>query len=315
MLEYFIGVDGGGTKTDAIATDLDGKTLATANTGPTSLTATNLGMASFNLLEAIRQLTAELPADAHCKAVSIGLAGLDTEAEKTNASKIFGEALTRFPHDTLIVVNDIQPVLAAGTTNPDAIALISGTGSQCFGYTADGKTARTSGMDFLLTDQGSGYEIGRSVLRAAALSFDGRIEKSVLETLVLQHFEVTTYEELKAKIYAPLLSKAEVAELSKECVKAYESGDLQAKTILMEVVDDLELMVQAVVRRLELTQKPVEMVCSGSIVKLPMIFEPLKQRLSLQYPQLSISFLARPPAYGSVLIAQRELKKQGTHVV
>lgn len=308
MTEYLIGIDGGGTKTAGVCTDLSGNVLTKSTTGPTSLTATSLGMASMNLVETFRQLTTELPVDRVFPKVVIGIAGLDTSEEKQHAEHVFHEVLTEYQIESLIIVNDIQLVLAAQTKKDNAVALIAGTGSQCFGRRADGSTARTSGMDYLLADQGSGYEIGRLTLRAATCSYDGRIDPSMLEEMVLKHFEVHTFDELKSKVYLPVLNKAQVAELAKVCVEAYQQGDHAAATIMEQVVNDLLEMAEAVIRRLALEQEPTDLVCSGSIAKLPAVFDQLKSQLCIKYANLEVHTLELEPAYGAIRLAMKELQ-------
>jgi N-acetylglucosamine kinase-like BadF-type ATPase len=309
MTEYLIGVDGGGTKTDGLCADTAGHVLTRATTGPTSLTATTLGMASMNLVETFRQLTTELIGEIYFPKVVIGIAGLDTPDEKQRAEDVFREALSGYRIGSLTIVNDIQLVLAAGAKCDNCIALIAGTGSQCFGRTADSRTARTSGMDFLLADQGSGYEIGRMVLRAATCSYDGRTQRSLLEELTLKHFEVTEFDELKSKVYFPVLNKAQVAELAKVCVEAYQLHDPVAQEIMQQVTKDLIKMADAVIRRLQLTKETTDLLCSGSIARLPFIFEQIKTTLIARYPALNVTVLDQEPAYGAIQMAYKEFQE------
>ena len=305
MTEYLIGIDGGGSKTDGLCADTSGHVLTRATTGPTSLTATTLGMASMNLVETLRQLTTELIGEMYFPKVVIGIAGLDTPDEKQRAEDVFREALSGYRIGTLTIVNDIQLVLAAGAKCENCIALIAGTGSQCFGRTADARTARTSGMDFLLADQGSGYEIGRMVLRAATCSYDGRTQRTLLEELTMKHFEVSDFDGLKSKVYFPMLNKAQVAEMAKVCVEAYQLHDPVAEEILQQITEDLIVMADAVVRRLQLTNETTDLLCSGSIARLPFVFEQIKSTLEARYPNLNITVLNQEPAYGAVRIAYK----------
>ena len=55
MEQYILGIDGGGTKTDVICADLNGATVGHGSSGPTNITTTSIGAASFNLIEAVRQ--------------------------------------------------------------------------------------------------------------------------------------------------------------------------------------------------------------------------------------------------------------------
>lgn len=308
MTEYLIGIDGGGSKTDGLCADLSGHVLTRATTGPTSLTATSLGLASMNLVETLRQLTTGLNGEPYFSKVVVGIAGLDTPEEKQRAEDVFRDVLQGYKIGTLTIVNDIQLVLAAGSTQQNVVALISGTGSQCYGRRADGVSARTSGMDFLLSDQGSGYEIGRMTLRAAVCSYDGRMPQTVLEHMVLRHFEADDFNDLKAKVYFPMLNKAQVAELAKVCVEAHRQGDVVATQILESMVADLIQMADSVIRRLELATEPVDFICSGSIAKLPFIFDQVKPALLAKYPQLKISAMEEEPVYGAIKLALQELQ-------
>ncbi len=308
MTEYLIGIDGGGSKTDGLCADTSGHVLTRATTGPTSLTATSLGLASMNLVETLRQLTTGLTGDFYFPKVVVGVAGLDTPEEKQRAEDVFRDVLQHYKIGSLTIINDIHLVMAFGQPNQNIVALISGTGSQCFGKRADGRSARTSGMDFLLTDQGSGYEIGRMALRAAVCSFDGRSTPSVLEQMVLKHFEADDFNDLKSKIYFPILNKAQIAELAKVCVEAHQQGDKVATEILETMVTDLVMMAEAVMRRLELKSEPVELICSGSIAKLPFIFERVSAKLTTEFPQAKMRILEEEPVYGAITIALNELK-------
>jgi N-acetylglucosamine kinase-like BadF-type ATPase len=308
MTEYIIGIDGGGTKTDGLCSDTSGHVLTRATTGPTSLTATSLGMASLNLVETFRQLTAQLTGETYFPKVVIGVAGLDTPEEKQRAEDVFRDVLTAYHIGSLTIVNDIQLVLAAGAKAPNVVALIAGTGSQCFGKTADGRAARTAGMDFLLADQGSGYEIGRMVLRAATASYDGRAAYSVLEELVLKHFEVNDFNDLKSKVYFPVLNKGQVAELAKICIDGFEQGDATAEQILNQAINDLVVMAETVFRRLELKDADADLICSGSIARLPYVHKIVKERFAASYPKAVVQMLEEEPAYGAIKIAMQELK-------
>jgi len=308
MTEYLIGIDGGGSKTDGLCSDPAGHVLTRATTGPTSLTATSLGLASMNLVETFRQLTMELTGELYFPKVVIGIAGLDTPEEKQRAEDVFRDVLQGYRIGSLSIVNDIHLVLAASQATDNIIALISGTGSQCYGKRADGRAARTSGMDFLLADQGSGYEIGRQVLRAAVSSFDGRTIPSSLEQMVLKHFQADDFDDLKSKVYFPILNKAQVAELARTCMEAHQQGDRIATEILESVANDLVVMAEAVIRRLELKTEPTQMVCSGSIAKLPFVFEKVKAALIPKYPQLTLRVMQEEPVYGAIQLALKELK-------
>ncbi|MFZ1721034.1 MAG: BadF/BadG/BcrA/BcrD ATPase family protein [Microgenomates group bacterium] len=307
-MEYVIAIDGGGTKTDVICADVDGNIVGTGLAGPTNLTSTSIGAAGFNLIEGIRQATESIPQVLHFKSFVMGLAGLDTVHESQKAVEAFKVALNQFTFEHFQLENDSLIALANGTSAENALVLISGTGSICLAKNSAGQTARVSGMDYLLTDQGSGYAIGRQVLRHAVLSYDQRGQKTILEQLVCEQFEIQSIEEIKSKIYNPLISKSEVADLTKICEQAAELGDTVALQIYEHAVADLALQVLTVIKRLSLESVQVEGVFSGSVNHLARVREPLQLLLRQSAPNLKCIYPETPPVHGALSIALRTAK-------
>ncbi len=306
MVEYFLAVDGGGTKTHVLCADPSGTVLGEGMSGPTSLAATSVGAASFNLLEAVRQATQTLPEPKQCKALVMGLAGLDTDAEALQANTVFKQSLAHLNIQNWSLVNDSLIALESGTSNPDAVVLISGTGSNCFGRNSQGQTAKAGGMDYLLTDQGSGYAIGRAVLRESVKSFDGRGRKTELEQYVCEHFHIASIAELKNKVSNPALTKTEVAELAQQCLRALDQGDAVAAAIFDHVVSDLSTMINAVLKRLSLLDKPVDVVLAGSITKISVVKEKLVSACLILNPQIKMVFPTKAPVHGALDLVLRQ---------
>lgn len=306
MTNLFLGIDGGGTKTDVICTDQQGAVIGNGSSGPTNLTSTSVGAASFNLKEAIRQALEHAPAEHQIQSVVMGLAGLDTEQEFEIAHKTFLEIVKLFGGQRLTLMNDSMIALANGSDNPNVVILISGTGSICYGRNANGETARVGGMDFLLTDQGSGYDIGRHVLREAVKSYDGRRTKTILEQLVCEHFSIQSIEHLKNEVYNPPLSKIEVAELAQLCSRAYEAHDQAAIDIFHWSEVELALLASTLLKKLHLETEPTDLILSGAVLSISHVREQLEMHLREQFPNLKIVFPEKPPMYGALKLALKE---------
>ena len=302
-MKYVLGIDGGGTKTQVWCVDESGKVVGEGLSGPTSLSVTSPGAASFNLREAIRQATEPLGQAPELSRAVMGLAGMDTQAEHQVAHQVFTQTLDTYQIKEFILRNDTEIALASGTAAENAVVLIAGTGSNCFGRNQLSQTARTGGLDWLLTDQGSGYAIGRGVLRRAVKSFDGRAPKTILEELVCQHFTIGSINELKAKVTNPPLNKTEIAALAELCVKAFLQGDSVAEHILDDAIDELILMVSTVLDSLQLQDAATDCVLAGSITKIAYVQQHLRERLRIAYPRLEIIVPEQPPVYGAVQMA------------
>lgn len=300
---YILAVDGGGTKTTVWIANKDGEVLGEATTGPMSLAATSPAQAVINFLTAVGEAGKNLK-DVSFSKVVVGLAGVDTKEEVSHATELFSAALEKqysFKH--FKVVNDIVIALASGTESQDAVCLISGTGSNCFGRNANGKTAKTGGMDFLLSDQGSGFEIGQQVLRAAVKSYDGRSAKTLIEKLVCKKFSIHSIEELKNKVYHPVLNKTELGQLSEICFEAKDQNDTIANEIIKKAIEDLMEMVVTVLKRLELTMTPTDIVLIGGIARDPFVRSQLDVRLKANYALVNLVVPEHPPVYGALQLA------------
>jgi N-acetylglucosamine kinase-like BadF-type ATPase len=306
-MKYVLAVDGGGSKTHVICADETGAIIGEGVSGPTSLTATTVGAASFNLKEAVRQATETLPPETSFANLTIGLAGLDTPPEEVQARSVFTQVMSDRKIDHFILVNDTVIALENGTDDANALVVIAGTGSNCFGRNAQGMTAQAGGLDYILSDQGSGYNIGRAVLRKAVKSFDGRGPKTELEQFVCEHFHINSIAELKPKVHNPLLTKTEVAELAQQCLRAFDQGDQIAKGIFDHNIDELILMATAVLEKLELKETPSTCVLAGSITKIAYVQTQFSDHLKKAFPQVQVVVPTTPPVHGAVKLALKAL--------
>lgn len=302
---YYLAVDGGGTKTKVLCAGENGEVVGEGLSGPTSLAVSNVGAASFSLREAIRQATLNLPPGFRVKKLVMGLAGVDTPGETEKAEQAFKPVFDDFGVESHELMNDVMIALRTATDSNDAVALISGTGSNCFGLNSQGQTAKTGGLDFLLTDQGSGYEIGMHVLKVAAKSYDGRIAKSILEQMVNSYFQVASVPEMKDHIYNPILSKMQIAALATLAFDAAEAGDSAAQAIIDQAIVDLCLMAEVVIKDLALTDKPADLVLAGKIMHQAYINQRVAQKLLALSPQLNVLLPDKEPVYGALKIAMR----------
>jgi N-acetylglucosamine kinase-like BadF-type ATPase len=305
-MSYYLAIDGGGTKTQVICADENGEVVGEGLSGPTSLTVSNLGAASFALREAIRQATQNLPPSFTVNKLVMGLAGIDTDNEKEKAESMFKQVLSDFQVTEFLFINDIHIALRAASDKSDALAIISGTGSNCYGINSQGETHKTGGLDYVISDQGSGYAIGLAVLQMAAKSYDGRIEHSLLEEKVNAYFQTTTIPEIKHSVYNPVLSKMQIAALAKLAFEALESGDQTAQQIVDTAGDELILMAKIVIERLGLQNHSADCVFSGKVLLNPYTKNYVSEKLLALFPTIQIVIPDKEPVYGALKIALQQ---------
>lgn len=93
--------------------------------------------------------------------------GIDSPSDEHDCRSSFEEM--GFPHERLLVLNDCEVFLHL--TETPSLVVISGTGSVCFGRDTKGNIYRTGGWNHILSDEGSAFDLGLKVLRAAADEF------------------------------------------------------------------------------------------------------------------------------------------------
>jgi len=200
------------------------------------------------------------------------------------------------------VVNDSELILAGGTPEGLGVALISGAGSVCMGRGANGRTARVGGWGPLLGDEGSGYQMALSALRAATQTADGRAESKALLEAVLRHWSLPDARALIRHIYAPAVTQADIAGLSAVVLELAASGDPAASAIADDSARELARQVDAVVRKLGLTRPALAL--SGALLRGAM----RQLVLSSIDSEMGASTYVADPCQGAVALARRLLK-------
>src|SRR5438046_5923939 len=75
------------------------------------------------------------------------------------------------------------------------VVVIAGTGSIAYGRNAAGQTRRAGGWGFAISDEGSGYWIGRAAVGAAIHTLDEKGKSPLLDT-ILKKWKLESLDEL-----------------------------------------------------------------------------------------------------------------------
>jgi N-acetylglucosamine kinase-like BadF-type ATPase len=252
-----VGVDGGGTKTLAQATEVDGGWQGRGMAGPSNPYAVGFEAACTEITAAI----SEALNGSELAALCLGLSGA---GRPEDVEQFTVWARGRFPSVPLKVVNDAEILLAAGASTGPALALVCGTGSILFGRAADGRLIRAGGWGYLFGDEGSGFAIGVSALRVVMQAFDGRGAPTLLTELILAQRGVESPPGLVPSIYGAESPRTEIAGLAELVEQAAVRGDALALSILNEAAFELAESVRAVYR--SLGSVPLPLILSGGVI-------------------------------------------------
>jgi N-acetylglucosamine kinase-like BadF-type ATPase len=167
--------------------------------------------------------------------------------------------------DAVEVVDDGEPLIAAGLPDGWGIVLICGTGSAAFGRSQFGESTRAGGWGYLFSDEGSGFAIGQAALRAMTQEYDRRAEPSPLMRALEEAWSIHTPREIVDRVYRAAEPRQQIADAARIVCAAAESGDAPARQILQSAADDLAKLVRTVAEQLELTHASIPLALSGGV--------------------------------------------------
>src|SRR5690606_36524088 len=169
-MAYYVGIDGGGTRTTLAVADAEGRELI-RRTGPAGLVDPRRPAATAELLVGlIRETAAAAGQEGPATGLCAGLAGVGNVTER---ELVQGSLLRSGVAEQVLVVSDGETALHGALGGGPGILLIAGTGSVAYGRSEDGRVARCGGWGMIVGDEGAGYRVGQEGLRAALLSADG----------------------------------------------------------------------------------------------------------------------------------------------
>lgn len=97
--------------------------------------------------------------------LTLGATGLWSPAHLTQARRLLAGRARK-----IRVLSDLELARAAAFSGGPGVILVCGTGSAAFGMEASGRRERAGGLGALLGDEGSGFWLGRALLRHEVLS-------------------------------------------------------------------------------------------------------------------------------------------------
>ncbi|MBQ8682916.1 MAG: ATPase [Clostridia bacterium] len=280
-MAWYIGIDGGGTKTAFALGREDGMAVyRLQRTGCSYQRIGPLAVASL-IREGVDALLEQAGVDAtQVAGCCIGLPCYG-ESRKMDAymEQTLAECLAPMP---LRLVNDSVVGWAGSLECGEGIHLVAGTGSIAFGHGCDGTSLRSGGWCEFFGDEGSCYWIGRAAMGLFSKQADGRMPKGPLYHLVCANYEIDNPFEMMEIILANIAPHRErVAAFQLFAEKAALAGDTAVVKLYQQAADELVLLVQALREQLTWSTNVVTVSYYGGLFRAgELILAPLRQRLA-----------------------------------
>ncbi len=272
-MRTFIGIDGGGTKTDLALVDEHGVLLARLHGETCNQSVVGFDSAVGVLSALIDRAMAEANLDLPVSAGWIGMAGADRPDDRSRFAR---ELRSRC--DNLRITNDAELVLS-GTPQGTGIALIAGTGSIAFARNERGTSGRSGGWGHILGDEGSAYMVAVEGLRAVAAEADGRGPVTRLTADLLTWWRADRAELLIPRVYDPAVKKADIAASAPVVVAAAEAGDQVGTAILKRAGEELAMLIACLLDRVPFDTRPVVAGTGGLLLHTTLVRDRVSELL------------------------------------
>jgi N-acetylglucosamine kinase-like BadF-type ATPase len=308
-MSYFLGIDGGGTRTIAWLADETGTVLGRATAGPSNPLKVGFASAQHELLRAARAAVRTRrgtpwrgPTARHGKvlldAICVGLAGVDRAQVHAPLLAWLRKAIPARRH---LLTVDAAIALRAALGREPGIVVIAGTGSIAYGQDERGRILRAGGWGIPFDDLGSGYDLGRKAVAAALQDYDGRgprtwLTRRICRALALQNI---------TQVVMKPLTQDQIAALARLVVEAARHGDMAARILCWQAGMDLADLASTLIRQFGWRKRRFRIFCAGGVFKSSAtIRAAFRSPLRSAAPRAEVHLLRREPVEGALALAR-----------
>jgi N-acetylglucosamine kinase-like BadF-type ATPase len=301
----YLGVDGGGTKTEFVCIDDAGEVVARAVTGTTYHLEIGVDEVERRLDEGIGAVCALLGiAPAEFDQVFFGLPAYGEDgAVDPGLHAACGRLLG---HSRYTCDNDMVCGWAGSLACEDGINIVAGTGSIGYGERR-GLTARVGGWGEVFGDEGSAHWIAIQGLALFARMSDGRAPKGPLHAHVTEAFGLRSDLELCERVMGGSgMPRGQIAGLANLVSTAAAAGDAQAHAILTAAAGELFALASSLRTRLGFPDDAATPISwsGGVLLRQPIVRDAFVALLDRAGGFVSVE-PRHSPAYGAALYAQK----------
>ena len=288
-MRYFIAIDSGGTKTDAVLFDETGHVIRRTLTHGCNSMDIGLENTKSHLLSVVKDLIDYIPDHEKLTALYSGVAATDYYNGE------MGKYVQSFYPDLHMRFEDDAVNLISGTVGHiNACAIVCGTGSSLYAR-IDGRIIHLGGWGYLIDTGGSGYALGRDALYESFRYCDGRGPKTLMYDYIKEQMGMAPEDNIPG-IYTG--GRPYIASLANVVFKARKEGDPIAERVFQKNVYSLAELTFAAEKWFG---GPYKCVLGGGIFSaFPEYAEELKKQCS---PLAELIRASVPPILGGVIEA------------
>lgn len=298
---YTLGIDGGGTKTDAVILDEQGNIVGTGIGGGSNANFTPRRSAAAAFRRAIK-----------CALKEAGISGDRIAAAActfgTVAREVFEQlGITAEPHQ----LSECRVAFErAGIEEVRGVAVVAGTGSSCVGVKPDGTIIAAGGWGPIFGDEGSAYDIGLRGIKQSILAQEGRASDTLLVREMRDYFGQDKPRKAIRKLFDIKVNQPEIAGFAVRVSAAANAGDKTSLEIIESSGESLGELAAFVARKLFSEEDSFPFVLAGGVFNIGnLVIDPIRAVLRPQFPNSKLVVAKMRPGEAIARLAAREVPK------
>jgi len=300
---FFLGVDGGGTKTKFV---LINKKLEVCSIIETT-TAHIFQVGKQGIVKILKKGVNEIINEANIKKedikyVVLGMPGY-TEL-KNNDIEIEQAVKEIFNFTKYYICNDAEIGWAGSLACQPGISIVAGTGSIGFAIDSERNKFRTGGWGNFIGDEGSAHWISKKALEIYSKQKDSRLPPSILLDIIEKEYNVKQEYEMINIIHNKYkLDRRQIAKLSVIVFKAAKEGCPYSRDIFNEAAYELYLHVEALIKKTNF-KEPILLSYAGGVFKSgELIIKPFKELINGLKMPINLIEPKMEPSFGAAFYA------------
>ncbi len=295
-MKYYLGIDGGGTRTTAAVSDEKGNVIFKAVGKSINFYSVGIEKARENLRNVVEDISKNMGAT-EFESVFIGCSALDNEADEDIITALCNGIINA---KKIGMNSDVFVALASSGEDKCRVVAICGTGSIVTGIDENGNVKTKGGWGHIFGDEGSAYSIAVNALKASAILYDeGKITPLVKKAE--EFFGVEDFRDVIEVIYSPETTKDVLALFSAKVGEIAEE-DFVAKTIIINEAHFFSKTVLALLN--EMRYCSLLSLYGGVFQNNELFRNSFIEDIQEFHSDLKIEMLTLPPEEGALKIAR-----------
>lgn len=290
---YYLGIDGGGTRTTAVVTDEKGNTI-TKKTGRTiNFYSVGNETARNNLSDLMNEITAETGIKLF-ESAFIGCSALDCEADEETTDMLCKGVINA---ENIKMHSDVYIALKSVKGAKFPCVAICGTGSIAASEDNDGSIHVSGGWGHILGDEGSAYSIAVNALKSCCQMCD-KGEKTPLLDSANEFFGTDDFRKTIDIIYSPDMTKDRLARFA----SVLDESDETVSEIIKNEAQKFAFTVQTLLEKMK--NCDILGLYGGVFQNNSLFREKFTESIRKDFSEIKIQLIATPPEETAALLAR-----------